>query len=164
MPFVRVVPEFIVPGNIADLIADHEIVLVSVNNCASLKLISDHGEKLKNVAIIAGRCDWTQGVVNVFLRRNGKNLTPPLANRYHPDILEPKDRNPGELSQTERKLANHEPISIVTTNMVASLMLVLFEQVQTGRFRIADRTDCEFYVDTLYGQIKPRARFASDFG
>jgi hypothetical protein len=159
-PVVSAIPEYLVQSNIAGFIGDGDILLICVDNCATVKLISDHAEKLKNVAVIAGnaRTDWNDGMVHIHVRRDGKNLTPPLANRYHPELVTPRDRNPGDVPAVERKAAGDEPRSITTCNMVAALMLVLFQRVQTGLFGKGLPENSEFYLDASLGEIVGRAR------
>ena len=157
-PGVSLIPKYLVQGNIADLIGDGDFVFVAVDNCATVKLISDHAEKLKNVTVIAGLCDWCDGMVQLHVRRGGKNQTPPFANKYHPEFVTPTDRNPGDVPAAELKVAVDKPRSIAACNMVAGLMLVLFQRVQSGVFGKTLPENSDFYLDANQGKVLGRAR------
>jgi hypothetical protein len=100
------------------------VVLACTSNHATLKLMSDHVQTLANVTVIAGGCDYLDGAVKLFVRRKGKSLTLPLANHYHPELLKPTDRNPGELAVDETMPAS-PPKAVVNVNMVAAVMLAV---------------------------------------
>jgi molybdopterin/thiamine biosynthesis adenylyltransferase len=72
-------PVYVADHNVIQLIRENDIVLLCVDNHKTRKLISDRAEELKNVTVISGGNDWTDGNVLLHIRRDEKNLTPPLA-------------------------------------------------------------------------------------
>jgi molybdopterin/thiamine biosynthesis adenylyltransferase len=106
------VEEYLTPDNIGRLIQEEDLVLLTVDNHATRKLVSDHCARLNNVCLISGGNDGvgednsgkvrrgTYGNVQVYVRSNGQDLTWPLT-RHHPEIKSPADRLPTDLSCTE---------------------------------------------------------------
>ncbi len=107
------VEEFVTPENVDRLIRDGDIVMLAVDNHATRKLVAQHcAEKLQNICLISGGNDGvgkdslgrvlggTYGNVQIHIRRDGRDLTPSLF-AYHPEIAEPADKLPTDVSCTE---------------------------------------------------------------
>lgn len=155
---VKASPEYLVLGNIADHIRDGDFVFACVDNAATIKLISDHATTLQNVTAISGMCEWCDGVVQLHVRRDDKNLTPPFANKYHPEILAPQSPYPGDRPASERVPVRSEPVCIATSNMTAALMVALFHRVLKGNFGKAMPKFGEYYLSAEIGKVVGRAR------
>ena len=130
------IEEYVSRKNIKRLIHDGDTVLLTVDNHATRKLVSDYcAKQLKDVCLISGGNDGvgrdasgrmlrgTYGNVQIYLRRGGKDVTPPLT-RNHPEIQKPSDRLPTEKSCTE--LVVSFPQILFTNLMVASAILNAF--------------------------------------
>ncbi|MFZ5450339.1 MAG: ThiF family adenylyltransferase [Thermodesulfobacteriota bacterium] len=148
---LRAVPEFVTPENVARLLKEGDIILLMVDNHASRKLVSDHAAILPEITLISGGNDFVDGNVQVFLRRGGENLTPSLS-RYHPEIAQPQDTNPAELSCAEL-MAQGAPQLLFTNLMVAAMMLNAFYASTQDRL-----TYSEVYLDILENLTRPVAR------
>ena len=125
-------PVYLHSKNIIKLIRENDIVFSCVDNHSTRKLISDRAEELKNVTVISGGNEWLTGDVSLFLRREDKNLTPPLASKYNPEILNPTDKNPGEANHKSQgcdELVVASPQLLFTNNFVSSLMLACFYNI-----------------------------------
>jgi molybdopterin/thiamine biosynthesis adenylyltransferase len=131
---VRVIPEYLVQGNIADGILNGDFVFACVDNTATIRLISDHAVTLRDVTAMNGYCDWCDGGVQLHVRRQNKNLTPPFANKYRPEYLDPKFPNPGDLTPTKGVPITSEPKCIAACNMTAALMVALLHRVLKSHF------------------------------
>ncbi len=106
------IEEYLTPGNISRLIQDGDLVLLTVDNHATRKLVNDHCSHLRDVCLISGGNDGvgrdrngssrrgTYGNVQVYLRRDGRDAAPPLT-RHHPEIQSPADRLPTDQSCTD---------------------------------------------------------------
>jgi len=127
------IEEYVSRKNNKRLIHNGDIVLLTVDNHATRKLVSDYcAKELKEVCLISGGNDGvgkdasgrvlrgTYGNVQIYLRRAGKDVTPPLT-RYHPELQKPADRLPTEKSCTE--LVKSVPQILFTNLMVASAIL-----------------------------------------
>jgi len=99
------IEEYVTPDNIENLIQDGDIVLLTVDNHATRKLVNDYCSQLREVCLISGGNDGvgkdaagalrrgTYGNVQVYVRRQDRDITPPLT-RHHPEIQTPGDRLP----------------------------------------------------------------------
>lgn len=101
------VPEFVTPDNIDRLIRDGDIVILCLDNHASRKMVNEHAAKLDNVVLISGGNDGitesergTFGNVQIYIRKDGKDVSHDLC-KFHPEIANPKDKLPTDLSCTE---------------------------------------------------------------
>lgn len=150
---IAFVHEYLVETNAGRVIEEGDVVLACTRNHATLKLISDHVQKLANVTVIAGGCDYLDGAVKFVVRRKGKNLTPPLANHYHPEIEFPTDRNPGDLAVGESNPPS-SPKAIVNVNMVAAVMLAALRRLMAEDFP----DPCEFYIEANLPRVVLRER------
>lgn len=150
------VPEYLVAANAGRIIVEGDVVLACTRNTATLKLISDHVETLANVTVIAGGCDYLDGAVMFFVRRKRKSLTLPLASHYHPELLKPTDRSPGELAVNEA-MPERPPQAIVNVNMVAAVMLAVLRRLLMEEFP----DPCEFYIEANLPRVVVRQRLLS---
>ena len=125
---------FVDATNVSRFIGDGAIVLLSPDNHATRKVVSDHVQTLHTTLLICG-CndginaergeDGTEGCVIVHCKVQGKDLTPPIT-RHHPEIAEPEDRLPNDLGCTE--LAAGEPQLVATNLMVGHTMALLLHR------------------------------------
>lgn len=138
--------EPMIEGSVDQMIDDGDVVCSCVNCCKTRKLISDHAMNLKNVTIISGSCDWNSGLVQTYARRAGVDLSLPLANPFHPEVTNACDRSTDTTS----------PQSVITSNLVAAVMLVRFDQIR--RENIPDEGIGDYYVDGETGKVVVRER------
>jgi predicted ThiF/HesA family dinucleotide-utilizing enzyme len=106
------IQEYVTHENIDRLIRDGDIVILAVDNHSTRKLISDLCGTLDNVCLLSGGNDGieeggngrslrgTYGNCQIYIRREGCDLSPSLT-RFHPEIRDPADKNPAELSCTD---------------------------------------------------------------
>ncbi len=135
---VAAVPEYVGPDNLERLIRDGDHILLCVDNHATRKLVSEHCGRLASVALFSGGNDGvdpprergTYGNVQVYVRRDGQDVTVPLT-RFHPEIASPKGKLPTELSCAE--LAASTPQILFTNLAVASALLSAFFAYTCGR-------------------------------
>jgi len=123
--------------NVAELTPEGAVVFCCVNNLATVKIISDHCSKLRNVTAIRGGCGFLDGMIQVFARREGKNITLPIANEYHPELDAPKDEDCSG------------PQLVITNFAVASMMLNAFHAVLTDRISYS-----EAYLDVVSQNVR----------
>jgi molybdopterin/thiamine biosynthesis adenylyltransferase len=146
----RAVPEYATADNINRLIMEGDLVFLMVDNHASRRLVDGHAATLNDLSLISGGNDYEDGNVQVYLRREGRDLTPSLS-RYHLEIAQPQDRNPAELS-CEELMAAGAPQLLFTNLMVASLMLNAF-------YALADFPGySEVYLDIRQNLSRPVTR------
>jgi molybdopterin/thiamine biosynthesis adenylyltransferase len=147
----RAVAEFVTPENVGRIIRSGDVVFLGVDNHTTRRVVSDQCQFLPEVTLISGGNDYTDGNVQVYLRKAGRDVTLPLT-RFHPEIAEPKDRSPHEMSCDEfSQLA--APQLLFTNLAVASAMLNAFYAWRLGKL-----TYGEVYLDILEGKASPIVR------
>src|SRR5262252_817675 len=148
-------PTFLTDANAVMLIRDGDVVFSCVDNHATRKLLSERAEELDNVCLISGGNDFTDGNIQVHLKRDGKNVTMPISNRYHPEIAQPKDTNPGDQPEVHtmscQELQVIAPQLIFTNNRIAAEMLACYYVVMMGKLKYD-----EVYVDLMTGKARSK--------
>ena len=150
----RALPEFIHEGNAAGIIGEGDVVFLGVDNHRTRKVVSDHCRTLRDVVLISGGNDLTDGNVQVYVRHAGCDVTVPLT-RFHPEIANPRDRSPAEMSCDELQREG-TPQLLFTNLAVASAMLNAFYAWQQGSLAYG-----EVYVDILQARANPLPRPAT---
>jgi len=105
--------------NTIDVIKEEDIVFLCVDNHKTRNIISNYCKTLKNITLISGGNELIDGNVQTYIRKGGVDITPDLC-AYHPEISNPDDKLPDEMSCEE--LANAEPQLYFTNLGVATLM------------------------------------------
>ncbi|MHC4953584.1 MAG: ThiF family adenylyltransferase [Planctomycetota bacterium] len=153
------VEEYVQPDNLDRLVRDRDLVLLAVDNHATRKLVSEHCSGLRNVCLISGGNDGagadssgrerrgTYGNVQMYMRREGEDRTPALT-RHHPEIAEPADSMPHELSCQE--LYESVPQILFANLATASALLNTLFLVACD----ADHYD-ELHLDIHDGLMRP---------
>jgi hypothetical protein len=126
------IEEYVTPDNCGRLIQEGDLVLLTVDNHATRKLVSDHCARLRDVCLFSGGNDGvvpdgsgttrrgTYGNVQIYQRRDGQDISPPLTH-HHPEIEQPADRLPTDRSCTELVLS--VPQILFTNLAVAGALL-----------------------------------------
>jgi molybdopterin/thiamine biosynthesis adenylyltransferase len=109
--------------NAHEAIRDGSIVFLCVDNHKTRSIISNYCKTLTNITLISGGNEMTDGNVQIYVRKGGKDLTPDLS-AYHPEIRNPEDKLPDEMSCEE--LAHSEPQLYFANLGVATLMCFAF--------------------------------------
>ena len=156
---IRAVPRYIIKDNIDRYINDGCYILLAVDNHATRKLVSDYCETLENVTLISGGIGGlTKGHVQAHIRRDGKDLAPPIT-YLHPEIQSPSDFNPGEVEDCEAKMLS-EPQLLFTGATTASYMLAAFYTVlkleKDGK--LDEFPYSELYLDVLNAKVRTEKR------
>jgi molybdopterin/thiamine biosynthesis adenylyltransferase len=133
---VVAVEEYVTPENLPRLIRAGDTVLLAVDNHATRKLVSDYArDQLADVCLISGGNEGagadstgvvqrgTYGNVQIYLSRDGIDVTPALT-EFHPEIENPADQTPTEISCTEALIST--PQILFANLAVASSMLNAF--------------------------------------
>jgi len=153
---VEAEPEYIGRKNNVRLIREGDVVLCCVDKFSARKLISDRASGLSDCLVIAGGNDYTDGSVQIYLRQGGKDLTLPLANEYHSEVLNPPDDNPGDRAPgCDVEVTTGENAQLGITNLAtASSMLNAFYRAVKGGKKMYD----EVYFDIDHNQSRTESR------
>jgi len=114
---------YINEANVAQVIKENTIVFICVDNHKSRMIINNYCKNLNDVTIVSGGNELTDGNAQLYVRKGGVDLTPDLC-AYHPEIANPDDKLPDEMSCEE--LSQSEPQLYFTNLGVATLMCWLF--------------------------------------
>ncbi len=109
--------------NISSVIKEGDVVFICVDNHKSRMIINNYCKTLNNVTVISGGNELTDGNAQLYVRKGGKDLTPDLCT-YHPEIANPEDKLPDEMSCEE--LSVSEPQLYFTNLGVATFMCWMF--------------------------------------
>lgn len=142
---------FISKDNISEVITEGDIVFLCVDNHKSRMIVSNYCKELKNITLISGGNEYTDGNVQIYLRKGGKDLTPDLC-AYHPEIQNPDDKLPDEMSCQE--LSESEPQLYFTNLGVATFMCWAFYNVVVKEEY--ERSEVYFDILTMTADAKIR--------
>lgn len=136
------IPSFVDEEIIPRIVEENDIILLGVDNHKTRKLVSDFCKELHDVTLISGGNEFTDGNVQIYVRREGKDLTPDLCS-YHPEIQNPVDKSPDEMSCEE--LSQSEPQLFFTNLGVATIMCwALYNVAIKENYKVS-----EIYFDVL---------------
>ncbi len=116
---IDVYPAFINEVTVIEVIKEGDVVFLCVDNHKTRMIVNNYCKNLKDVTLISGGNELIDGNVQTYIRKAGKDETPDLAS-YHPEIANPDDMLPDEMSCEE--LSNSEPQLYFTNLGVATIM------------------------------------------
>jgi molybdopterin/thiamine biosynthesis adenylyltransferase len=153
------VEEYVSKDNIGRLIQNGDMLLLAVDNHATRKLVSDFCADLADIVLISGGNDGievasngvqlrgTYGNCQIYVRRNGQNITPSLS-RFHPEIANPTDVPPDEKGCADL-LASVPQILFTNLTTAAAMLNTLWLQICQARGY------CELAFDIADGLMRP---------
>jgi molybdopterin/thiamine biosynthesis adenylyltransferase len=112
-------PLFITEENVGTMIQNNDFVFLGVDNHKSRRIVSNYCKKLDNICLISGGNEFTDGNVQIYVRKEGKDVTASLTD-YHPEIISAGDKLPNEMSCLE--LQNSKP-QLLFANAAAALIM-----------------------------------------
>ncbi len=136
---IRWVTQYVSSANVDQLIADGDCVLLACDNHRTRKLVGEHcAERMDNVVLISGGNDGleeglagTYGNVQVHVRSEGRDLTAPLT-RFHPEIADPQDQSPDDISCLELAAAGVPQLSFTNLAVASAICNALLRLMMPG--------------------------------
>lgn len=138
--------------HVSNAIRSGDIVFSCVDNHATRKMIADHCTRLRDVVLISGGNEYTDGNIQMFVRQAGQDMTCRME-KYHPEFINPGDKAPYEMSCEE--LAASSPQLIFANLTAACLMLNAFYAIEQKK---TDWQKSEVYFDIVANAATPRVR------
>ena len=136
------------------------ITILGLDNHKSRKMFSDHFSTVQNgVLINGGNKTEGEGSVITSVRVGGEWVLPPI-DAFHPEIADPQDKNPGELSCAELAKIKGGTQIIWANQMVAAMIGNEVHCVVQGEWEKL-RARGEVYFDITANAAVPRQRFVS---
>ncbi len=135
------------------IIKEDSVVLLCVDNHKTRMIVSNYCKTLKNVTLISGGNDYEDGNVQIYVRKDGEDLTPDLCS-YHPEIANPDDKLPEEMSCEE--LANSSPQLYFANLGAATLMCWAFYNFVV-KGETSKASEVYFDIKTMCSNAQERA-------
>ena len=135
---------YINEDNVSRHIREGDTVMLCVDNHATRKVVSDRCEELKNVTLISGGNELTDGNVIYYDRKDGKETGKPPTKLFT-EIAKPEDHIPGSKAGCDI-LVESEPQLVFANNMAAALMLNTFYMHEENKI---DFDQAYFDIKTL---------------
>ena len=126
---IKSITSYITPANIARIIQTGDTVMLCVDNHATRNLVQEHMLRLRDATLISGGNDYTDGNVQVFLKRKGRVMTAPIT-KHHPEIEIPKDKRPDEIGCDDE--IPESPQLIFTNFTAAAVMMNAYHRISSG--------------------------------
>lgn len=143
--------EYINEGNVNSVIKEGDVAFICVDNHKSRMVINNYCKTLQDVTLISGGNELTDGNAQLYVKRGGEEITPDLC-AYHPEIANPDDKLPDEMSCEE--LSVSEPQLYFANLGVATLMCWLFYNSYVNNQH--DRSEVYFDIKTMNSDSKIR--------
>ena len=115
---------YLTEENVEGILGDIDVVFVCVDNHATRRMISYYAATRKDITIISGGNELTDGNVQLYVRRDNVEVTPRITD-YHDEIENPGDKNPASMS-CEELAASGSPQLLFTNMTVSIIMLWVF--------------------------------------
>jgi len=145
----RPITRYVTRENITGIIEEGDIVLLCVDNHHTRRVVSDSCGTLNDVTLISGGNELTDGNVQVYIRREGRDATSSLT-KWHPEIQNAKEvvfTGQGcELAARE----GGEQIVITNLAIAAHMLMALYSILSTGTVPYE-----ETYIDVMSGAAQP---------
>ena len=145
--------EYLTEDNVVTYIRDNDTVFLCVDNHATRKLVSDRCKALRNVTLISGGNEYTDGNVIYYHRKDGEDVTKSPCDLYA-KIANPQDKNPGHLTDQERQGCSREaqtrPQLLFINLAIASIMCNVYYAHEQGKASFE-----QVYVDILTQRMRP---------
>jgi molybdopterin/thiamine biosynthesis adenylyltransferase len=135
--------DYISEDNIESIILEGDTIFMGVDNHKTRSIVSKYCKNLNDIILISGGNDITVGNVQIYQKKEGEEITSDLC-AYHPEIENPQDKAPYELSCEE--LQESAPQLMFTNAMVAILMCCAYYNLLTETININNQIG-EAYFD-----------------
>jgi len=135
-----------------DLVKENDVVFAVVDNFAARAILFDAARKLNNIDVFTGgNDDELFGSIYHYQKRDGLEITC-HPEEFHPEYLNPPDKNPGELSCQERSEIEGGTQLLATNMAVAAFIL---GRVQKTIVSNQNPDETEVFFDLGLGKAEP---------
>ena len=131
-----------------------DVIFLCVDNHKTRKLVSDYCKRKRtDVILISGGNELENGNVHIYVRKDNKDVTPSLT-CYHPEIENPVDKSPHEMSCEE--LSKSEPQLLFTNATVATIMTWMYYNYNKNNYEKSGLSEVYFDINTMKADSKIR--------
>lgn len=149
----QAVEEYLTPENVSFLIGEGAIVFCCVDNNPSRKVMDDFIGTLTDAVLISGGNDLTDGNVQMYIRRDGRDVTRSLSS-VHPETARPEGKAPYEMSCEELAMASSPQLFLANAFVAILMFLCLYHLVEMEGALDNPRLG-ELYFDLQTGRVEP---------
>lgn len=104
------------------VIGNGDVTLIAADNFPVRARLERHILSLQNATVLNGGNEMTDGTLQIWVRRNGENITPPMS-QGHPELLQDDGRDPAVLSCAQiAELPGGEQTIIANTWSAAAML------------------------------------------
>jgi molybdopterin/thiamine biosynthesis adenylyltransferase len=141
-----------------DVIKNGNILFCCVDNSASIRSVSIACAKLDDVVLIVSGIDGTDILVQIYLKVNGEEITPPIHIR-NPFVANPKDQMPSEILRQGcvDEVRGDRP-NLFSLMMAGSLSLCAFysimDHLNSGNIKKFDVVNVNFNIRQLKMRVE----------
>jgi molybdopterin/thiamine biosynthesis adenylyltransferase len=146
--------DYVTSRNVNRIIEEDDVIFLCVDNHRTRKIVSDYCTTLEKVVLISGGNEFVDGNVQIYIRENGKKITPSLTD-YHPEIDNPEDRSPDQMSCEE--LSVSEP-QVLFANITVALIMCWYFYDLVGVGNVRSGKNSEVYFDMEMMNVRPAQR------
>lgn len=125
------VPRFIGRDDLQTMFSDGDVVFICADNHSIRALVQERALELQNATVINAGNEMYDGTVQLFVRRDGVNQTPPIT-FLHPEIvyIGAEDRQPMSCQQVATMPGGGQ--SILANQQAANWMMAALFQLHTN--------------------------------
>jgi len=124
------IPHYLGADNIDKYIYDGVTIFIAVDNFPVRALIEDKVKTLENAVVINAGNEFDTGSCQVWIRKNGQDLTPPIS-FMHPEIRRSGAANRADMTcQEVAQLPGGE--QLIVTNMASAMYMTLALMMVNG--------------------------------
>lgn len=141
--------EYLGANNIANRIHDGDIVLIAVDNYPARSHIERHVSTLDNAVVINGGNEAIDGSVQIWVRRDGKNVTPPIS-FLHDEIHTPGADRAEMTCEAIAQIAGgeqHIVANMQSATLILNALRLVLDQAELGWH--------EIHFDLNVGRMRP---------
>lgn len=152
--------EYLSEASMAHYIRDGDIVFICADNFTVRKRIEDHALTLKNVVIINGGNEKTDGSVQLMVRDNAKPVTPRIG-YLHPEIAVGTTEDRAEMTCAQAAALPGGEQTMIANLQAATWMLTALWRFHENRHVIKKGTEAgpatwtELQYDMVRGTVDP---------
>jgi hypothetical protein len=151
VPNTMAVPEYLGANNIARLIPEDSVVLITVDSVTCRARIEDHAKTLQNVTIINAGNEEHTASVQLWVRESGDDITPPIG-FLHPEITYAGDDRSEMSCEDVAELPGGGQTALANYTSANGIMLALNHRKYAPSTEIRWH---EVHFDTVTGEVEP---------
>lgn len=141
--------DYVGTDNIEKVVKEKDLVFICADNMAVRRVINERAKMLQDIVIFNGGNELATGSVQTYIRKDGKNITPPL-DFFSPEFDPANDEEDRSMMSCAEiaQLPGGEQ-TVTANNSVAALLLQALARYESGVYQQEKQwTKVTFDIDT----------------